>query len=240
MRRIILSMITGILLWGGSAHSQSLNEVLNSYFETIGQEELIASNNARSTGKIIQGGLEIPFVQYASKPYNFRVEGTFQGLTFIQVYNGSEGWSINPFEGATEPQPMGEDELKALRSQADYLGQLWDWEKKGLKVSLEGTEEVEGTSCYKIKLVTADEDEYTYFVDAESYILIKTGEKVRMQGNVMETETFMSNYKEKDGIAYPGKIETRMGGQVLNTIVIDTMEMNVELVADFFSKPKTN
>ena len=61
---------------------------------------------------MIQGGIEIPFIQMAKRPDKVRVEGTFQALTFIQTYNGKEGWSLNPFAGVTDPQPMTEDELK--------------------------------------------------------------------------------------------------------------------------------
>ena len=76
---------------------------------------------------MIQNGMEIDFIQMGKRPDKVRVEGTFQALTFIQTYNGKEGWNLNPFTGATDPQPMSEDEIKSMKYQADMDGMLWNW-----------------------------------------------------------------------------------------------------------------
>jgi len=236
MKRIAL-FLTIAALATTTSFSQSLDEVLKNYFDAVGQEKTLSTTNGKSVGKMIQMGLEIPFVQYMAKPSNFKVEATFQGMTIIQVYNGTEGWSVNPFSGVTDAQPMGEDELKAMKYQADYEGMLWNWKEKDLTVTLEGTEEVEGTNCHKVKIVTPEKDEMTYFIDAENFVLLKNHNKMLVQGNVMESDTYYSNYQQKDGVAFPGKIETRMNGQVTATIVIESMEFDVELPENFFAKP---
>lgn len=45
---------------------------------------------------MMQGGIKIPFIQYAKRPGKVRLETTFQDLTLIQTFNGTEGWMINP------------------------------------------------------------------------------------------------------------------------------------------------
>ncbi len=237
MKKLSLSIAAVLFMSTAFVSAQSLEEVLKNYFEVSGQETMLASKNSQSTGKMIQMGLEIPFIQYAAAPNKFRIEATFQDMTLIQTYNGEEGWSLNPFAGMTEPQAMSEDELKSVKVQADYEGMLWNWKDKGYEVSLEENEEIEGVDCNVIKAVSKDEDVYTYYIDAENYVVIKMNSKIKMQGQVMESDTFMSNYQEGDGFVYPGKIETKMNGQVMSTIVIDETVLNVDLGAGKFDKP---
>lgn len=237
MKKLIFSLALVLAFSSSLVSAQSLEEVLKNYFEATGQETMIASKNAMSVGKMIQMGLEIPFNQYAAAPNKFRVEATFQGMTLIQTFNGKEGWSLNPFAGQTEPQPMGEDELKAVKVQADYEGMLWKWKDKGYQVSLEPSEEIEGMDCYVVKAVSKDGDEYTYYIDKDSYMAIKLHNKVKIQGQEMESDTFMSNFQEGDGFVYAGKIETKSNGQVVSTIVIDKMVLNNEFEAEKFEKP---
>jgi hypothetical protein len=232
-----LSITLGFLFIGSLLSAQTLDEVLTKYFDANGQDKMVKVNTMKITGKLVQGGMDIPFIQMFARPANIRVEATLQGISYIQTYDGKEGWTVNPFTGVTDPQPFSEDELKSMKYQADMDGMLWNWKEKGYTVTLEGEEEVEGTNCYKVKIVTPDGDLFTQFIDADSYIQIQTHSKVKVQGNETEADTFYSNYLMVNGIAIPGKIVTKMNGQVVNTIVSDTVEIDVNLDKALFSKP---
>jgi hypothetical protein len=231
----ILSVL--LLLTGNAVQSQSIDDVLKQHFTAIGQDNLLKVNTQRITGKIVQNGVEIPFIQVAKRPDKVRIEGTFQALTFIQTFNGKEGWSLNPFMGVTEPQPLTEDALKSMKYQADMDGMLWNWKEKGYTLSLEGKEDMEGTSCYKIKLETKDGDSFTYYIDSDSYIMIRLNTKIKVMGNETEADTYFSNYMQVEGLAVPGKSETKMNGQVTMTMVVDKVELNIDLADSLFEKP---
>lgn len=226
------------LLVGSFLSAQTLEDVLKAHFSAIGQDKLLKVNTIKVTGKLVQAGLEIPFIQMAARPAGIRVEATFQDLTLIQTYDGKEGWNINPFAGITDPQPMGEDELKQLKYQADLDGMLWNWKEKGYTVTLEGQEEDEGTNCFKIKIVTPEGDTFTTYLDAESYIPVRTNAKVKVQGNESEADTYFSNYMMVEGIAIAGQTVTKIGGQIANTIVSEKVELNVDLDKSLFGKPE--
>ena len=231
----ILSVL--LLISAIPVQSQSLDDVLKQHFSAIGQDKLLKVNTQKATGKIIQNGVEIPFTQLAKRPDKVRVEGTFQALTFVQTYNGKEGWSVNPFAGVTDPQPMTEDALKSMKYQSDIDGMLWNWKEKGYTVTLDGKEDMEGTSCYKIKLITKDDDSFVFYIDSDSYIMIRSNTKIKVMGNESESDTYYSNYIQVEGLAIPGKIETKMNGQVAATIVIDKVELNIDLADSLFEKP---
>jgi outer membrane lipoprotein-sorting protein len=217
--------------------SQNLDDILKEHFSASGQDKLIKLKTQKLTGKMIQSGIEIPIIQMAKRPNKMRMEGTFQSLTFIQTYNGKEGWSINPFAGVAEPQPMTADELRSMSNQADMDGMLWDWKGKGYTVTSEGKEDMEGTSCFKIKLVTKEGDSYIYYIDTDSYIMIRSTTKTKVMGNETEADTYYSNYTQVDGLAVPGKIETKMNGQLMMTLVIEKVEFDTDLNDSLFEKP---
>ena len=237
MKKSALFFAVLLLPFVSSVQAQSLDDILKDHFAAIGQENILKVNSQTLTGKMIQGGIEIPFIQMAKRPDKVRVEGTFQGLTFIQTYDGKEGWSLNPFAGVTEPQPMSEDDLKGMHYQADMDGMLWNWKEKGYTVTFEGKEDMEGTSCYKIKLATIDGDTFTYYIDSDSYIILRSNTKLKRMGTEMESDTYYSNYIMIEGIAVPGKIETKMNGQLMGALVVDKVEVNTDLPDSLFGKP---
>jgi len=225
------------LIAGNSLMSQSLDDILKEHFSAIGQDNIIKVNTQKLTGKMLQGGIEIPFTMMTKRPEKIRVEGTFQGLTFIQNYNGKEGWNLNPFAGVTDPQPMSEEDLKEMHYQADMDGMLWNWNEKGYTVTFDGKDDMEGTSCYKIKVDTKEGDSFTYYIDSDSYLILRSNTKMQRLGNEIESDTYFSNYNMVEGIAVPGKIETKMKDQLMGTLVIENVELNTELDDTLFEKP---
>jgi hypothetical protein len=239
MKKKFAFILVSVLAVSSLVQSQSLEDVLKKHFAAIGQEKLLTVNTIKVTGKMVQGGTEIPLIQMLKRPDFVRVEGTFQDLTFVQTYNGKEGWSLNPFAGSTTPQPFTDDQIKSVRYQADMDGMLWNWKEKGYTVTLEGKEDMEGTSCFKVKLVTKESDSFTYYLDSDSYIMLRTNSNIKIQGNDSESDSYYSNYMQVEGIAIPGKVDVKMNGQLIQTIITDKVDVNIELDNSLFEKPAT-
>lgn len=234
----ITALLTVMFLFSGiSLTAQSLDDVLADHFSAIGQDNLLKVNTQKMTGKMVQSGLEIPFIQMIKRPGKVRVEATLQNLTLIQTFNGTEGWTINPFAGVTDPQPMSEDEVKSMKYNSDMDGMLWNWKEKGYTVTLVGEEDMEGTPCNVVKLVTATGDTFTFYIDSDTSIMLRLNTKMLIMGNETESDTYLSNYMMVDGIAVPGKVETKMKGQLVMTLVVDKAELNTDLDDALFEKP---
>jgi hypothetical protein len=124
-----------------------------------------------------------------------------------------------------------------MHYQADMDGMLWNWKEKGYTVTSDGNEDMEGTPCNKIKLETKEGDSFTYYIDSDSYIMLRSNSKMKMMGNEVESDTYYSNYMMVDGIAVPGKIETKMNGQLMGTVIIEKIELNQGLDDALFEKP---
>lgn len=218
-----------------SVKAQTLHEVLDNYFKTIGQEKLHSVQTMITKGKLLQGGVEIPILAYNKRPNKLRFEGTFQGMKLIQAYNGKEGWTLNPFEGDTLPKPATKEQLDSFKENADMDGMMYDYEKKGYEAKLLPEETVDGQKTYPVQITKPNGNTYINYIDADNYVLIKTKAKVKVQGVERETETYYSNYKPVEGIIFPFAIDTKMNGQTVTQIVLDSLEFNKELNDSLFT-----
>ncbi len=237
MKKILSVVTMFIVIATSTAQAQNLKDILADHFEAVGQKKLKKVETLTLTGKLVQSGLEIPFKQISSRPSSFRIEGTFQGMTFVQTYNGTEAWILNPFAGTTEAEPVPEDQMKSVTIQADMDGMLWDWKDKGYEAKFDKLEDVEGTSCYKIDVTTKDTSVYSYFIDVETNLILKTHIKTKFSGVEVESDTYFSNYMQVDGLTLAGKIENRYNGQTGEVIVIDKYEFDLVYDAKIFDKP---
>ena len=240
MRKAMILAVAMLCALSVSAADLTVDEILAKNVDAKGgMEKLRALKSARFSGKMQMGGMEAPFTMTKSRPENMRVEFTIQGMTGIQAYDGTTGWMVMPFMGKKDPEAMSGDMLKEVKDQADFDGPFIDYAKKGNKVELLGKEKVEGTDAYKIKLTQKDASETIVYIDAESFLEIKMEAKRKMQGQEIEGETILGNYKEVEGMLFPFSIENKAKGQPGGqTITIDKVELNPTLADSLFSMPK--
>ena len=221
------------------ASEPSLDEILAKNLEARGGVETLKSKEtARMTGRMTMGPMEAPFVMEFKRPGKMRLEFTIQGMTAVQAYDGKNGWQVMPFTGKLDAEPLGDEELKQVKDQADFDGPLVDWKTKGHKVELAGREEIEGTPAWKLAVTKADGTIDTLFLDAEYFLEIAGARKVTMRGQEMNFKSTIGDYKEVDGLTIPHSFsQTAEGMPGAQTFTIDKVEFNVNLPDERFSMP---
>ena len=242
MKKLTFTCLAVILLTGAvRAEEMTLDELLAAHFEALGgYDNLKAVETAKFTGNMAMGpGMEVPFSMVFKRPLHMRLEFTMQGMTAIQAYDGETAWSVMPFMGKTEPEVMAEDQAKNIKEQADFDGPLVDWQEKGHQVELVGLEETEGTEAYKLKVTMANGDVRHHYLDSEYFITIKQDGKTTVQGNEVEFETILSDYKEVDGLMFPHSIESKpKGAPAGQVITIEQVEVGLDVDGDTFAMPE--
>jgi outer membrane lipoprotein-sorting protein len=203
-----------------------------------GIDKLRALNAIKFTGKIsLGGGMEAPVTLTKKRPELMRMDFTIQGMTGTQAYDGAAGWMLMPFMGKKEAEPMTGDMLKEVKDMADFDGPFIDYAKKGYKIELLGKADVEGTSAYKLKMVR-DGQETMVYIDAESFLDIKTEAKRKIQGQEVEAETVLGNYQEFGGLLFPMSIEMKpKGAPAGQNITLEKVELNPTIGDDIFKMP---
>ena len=236
MKKLLsLTLVMLISAFFSFVQGQDLKYILEQHFSVVGQEKLAEVKTIIVYGKIMQMGTEFPFVQKMKSPNKFRIEATIQGQMMIQAFDGENGWFIAPWIGP-DPQDLTGVQLKQAKEQANIEGDLYHWEEKGHQAEYIGTEDMEGTEVFNIKLTKKEGDEIFYFIDSESYVILKETRKMTMQGTEMEIESFPGNYEMINGIAFPMSIKTNTMGQTTE-IVFDSVKIDLELDDSIFVRP---
>ncbi len=205
---------------------------------TGGLEKIKSVDSVKFTGKFLAQGMEFPFTMTQKRPNKLRMDAEIMGATMTQCFDGEKGWSINPMTGSTTPQPMSGIEEMSFKLQSDMDGVLVDYAEKGYTVEYIGEEDVEGTPTHQLRVDTNIGIVMDIFLDAEYFLLIKSANKISIDENEFETQTYMSDYQEVDGLIMPFAIETRSGDTVMNQIMMEKVEFGVEVDDSIFAMPE--
>lgn len=236
------SVIAVALLATGSvsASEMSLDEVIAANIEAKGGYEAIkAVDTARITGTMTMGPMAAPFKMEWKRPNNVRIEFEVQGMTGIQAFDGETGWSVMPFMGKTEPEPMAEDQLKEIKTSADLDGDLVDWKDKGHKLELLGKEDVEGTEAYRIQVTKENGDVTDVYLDSEYFLEIRSEGTSERMGQSIDVATTIGDYKEVGDLIMAHSLAVSIAGAPgAQVLTFDNIELNVDIADEHFSMPE--
>lgn len=233
------ALLAGLVSFAASA--QTADELIAKSIEARGgKDKLKAVKTLRMTGKMaLPQGMEAPFTAELERPNKMRRDFTIQGMTGSMAFDGKNGWSLMPFMGKKEAEPMSGDDLKTLEDEADFDGPLVDYKEKGHQVELVGKEDVDGSPAYKLKVTKKNGDVEYHYLDAEQYLEVKVEGKQKVRGQEIEGVSTLGNYKEVGGLIFPFSIESRQKGAPGGmTITIDKIEVNPDVPASRFDMPK--
>jgi outer membrane lipoprotein-sorting protein len=243
LKGIVLTLGVGALmaLACPATFCQTVDEIIAKNVQARGgMEKLKAAKTIRMSGKISIGpGLEAPAVLEQRRPNSVRIEFTVQGMTAVMAYDGKSGWMLMPFGGKKDPEPMGEDDLREAQEQSDIDGEFVDYKEKGNKVEYVGKEPVEGTDAYKLKVTLKTRTVNYFYLDADSYLVIKEESKRTVRGVERESETTFGDYKKVEGLIFPHSIEAGAKGQSQKQkITIEKIEINPVIDESRFKMPE--
>src|ERR1700674_4662088 len=238
MRRLLL-LISALLLLSAAVSAQTVDELIaKTPAARGGLAKLKAVQSVRLTGSFETNGMQAGFVEVAKRPNKLRRDISIQGLTLVQAYDGKSGWQINPFTGKPDPEAMSGDELKSIQEEADTDGPLLDYKQKGNKIELVGKEKVAGKDAYNLKVTLRSGTVRNIYLDAASFFTVKTTGTVTREGTEHKIESFLSDFKEANGIVVPFTIEVQIdGGATSQKITFEKVEFNVPVDDSVFNMP---
>src|ERR1035437_9572094 len=238
----VLFTLIFIISISGKIIPQDADEIVNKYvYATGGLDKILAIKTIKMSGKVTAGSMDILFSQICKRPQMVLMESTIQGMTMKQAYDGTQGWTINPFMGKKEPDLMSKDAEKSIQRNADFEGQLINYKDKGSKIELIGKEDLEGSQVYNIKLTDKNSDITNFYIDADSYLIVKQNDKLKFDTKEITAESILSNYKQVDGVMFPFSIESKSPDNPMGNakIVVDSIETNLTVDDSIFKMPAT-
>lgn len=232
--------VVGLIPAGAGA--QTVEEIVARHVEARGGlEEIKAVQSIRMTGRANAGpGRDALVHREIRRPGRIRTELTIQGMTGVYAFDGQRGWEVSPFLGRMDPEPMSPEAIRQAAEQADIDGPLVDWKAKGHRVTLVGRETVDGREAHRLEVTLAGGNVRHDFIDAQSFLLLKTESKRLVRGHERGVVTTFSDYKKIEGLLYAHAIVTSTPGAAGRlSVVVEKVELNPTLDDARFAMPAT-
>lgn len=239
MRRLTFIAVSAIL-FSLTLSAQTVDEIIAKHVAAQGGlAKLKALQSIRMTGNFESGGMQADFTQVLKRPMKMRLDLSVQGLTMTQAYDGQRGWQIVPFTGQKDPELMTGDELKNAQEQADMDGPLVDYKSKGNTIELVGKEKIADKDSYHLKVMLKNGSERELYLDAATFLGVKTSVKTMMRGAKVELESTLGDYRDVNGLKFPFSIEQRQvgGDGAEQKITFSKIELNPPLEDSIFKMP---
>lgn len=243
LRTIALSII--LLAAGPLVKAQTADEVIAKYIDALGgKEKLLSIKTLYTEGTaVMQNGMEINSKSWRVKDKLYRQETSFGMGSVVIIATPTKGWVSNPRNGGAFTA-MPDQQLKNMQTQLDPSGPLVDYAVKGSKVEILGKDTVGAKNCYKLKLTLASGAYITYFIDVETYHILRETRKRDAfsggRGGNPEGEfsiDFSDYQKTADGYVFPYTVV--IGGFGARTNV-EKIEVNKPVDEEKLSKPENN
>lgn len=233
MKRILM---TGLILVSGLGlfAQEKVEDVISKHLAAIG-----GADNWRKVNTVVMDatmnvmGNDVALKMIQANKIGQKQEISVAGMTGFIMNTPTTAWMYMPFQGQQKPEPMTADDIKATVDDLDIQGNLLDYQAKGHKVELLGTEEIEGTECYKLKVMRKTSGEQTLFIDKNSYLIMRSVTKRSAMGQEMDMSADFSEYKDVNGLKIPHSITQQIG-----TIIINSVKVNEPVAPETFADPK--
>ena len=239
MKKIILTLIRLAIFTVGSTYAQDLQSILDKHFKAIGQEKVLNMQTQVSTGKILQMGMEIPFKSITKRPGKAYMEMDLQGSKVVMAFDGVKGWAIQPWTGSAEPVDLPDTDLGPMEELSDMDGAIWNYKEKGHQLELIGTEDLEGTQVYHLKMTRKNGKIFHYYLDNEKFVMVKMKFKMKVNGFESEIEALMSDFRAVDGYLMPFTQKQIVDGQMGMSMIFEEVKFNEDIDDAIFLKPAT-
>jgi outer membrane lipoprotein-sorting protein len=218
----------------------SLDQIIQKHIDATGGLQAwrdVKSMSASAKASMMGGQLEMALSMKQKRPSMMRMDFSVQGTAMVRATDGATAWQINPMAGSKDAAKVSGKEAEELNESADMDGPLVDYREKGHAIELVGREEVEGTSAYKLKVARKNGRQETHWIDAASFLVVKTQTRTTQMGQEMEIESFPGNYKKVGAVLMPHTLEQKVNGKSLMTMTFEKFDLNPQIDDAEFKMP---
>ncbi len=188
-----------------TAKSQTLDEIIDKNIAAMGgKDKLLALNTLTMEGSLSMNGQSLAVKVAQANNKGSRIDITVNGIDNFIIQTKDSGWTFFPIQGQTKAEATPPTVVKENVDALDIQSVLLNYKEKGHTVELVGKDDVDGTECFKIKVVTKSGMQQTFFIDPSNYYIIKVVTKTKANGQEQEQAQAFSNFKKLDnGYVFP-------------------------------------
>ena len=231
MKKLTL-LIAGFLAFI-SINAQSVDDIIKQYSAATNSDKLASVKTIKITGKMSAMGMEMPMVMYMKNPNKIKVTYSFNGMDMVSVFDGEKGYTMNPMMGSAEPVELTGEQLKQVQNNNAFKNELITYHKEK-KVTLEGTEDVNGSPANKLKITPETGNAIYMFIDKKTGLIVKTSTVAEQMGNSMNIDSYMTDYVDTKGVIMPKKTTAMANGMEAGVITFDLIEVDIPMEDSIF------
>jgi hypothetical protein len=213
--------------------AQSLEEIVKQYSAAVHSDKLATVKTIKITGKTSAMGMEMPMVMYMKNPNKIKVTYSFNGQDMVSVFDGQKGYAMNPMMGSSEPVELTGEQLKQVQNNNAFSNMLLKY-YNNKQVTLEGTEDVNGTPANKLKITQESGSPIYMYLDKKSGLIVKTSTTVNQMGTSMNVDSYMTDYVDTKGVIMPKKTTAMANGMEAASITFDLIEVDIPMDDSIF------
>ncbi len=199
----------------------------------------MSSRQKRAARLIPEASQIVQFRLELAKPNKLRLEFTYQGVTAIQAFDGTEGYTVQPGPQGAIARPFSDAQARAAADQLDIQGPLLDADAKGTHVAIDGIDAVRGRPAYRLKLTLKSGLSRQVWVDAETFYDVKIDGMRRIGDRNWPVETYFGDFRKVGKVWVPYESETAINGvHTMEHSHLAQVRFNVPLADSLFKLPK--
>ena len=234
-----------LLAWAPIASAQTVDEVIEKSITAMGGRAAMEKIKTRSmTGTLalstpagdIPGTVEVqnaaPNKMRTVIKADLSAFGAGQ-LLVDQRFDGTSGYMINSMQG---DQPITGGQLDSMKANS-FPHPFLDYKARGVKATLSGKEKVGERDAFVLVFEPSAGSPIRQFVDAESFLPVRTVMKVTTpQTGEIEQTADSSDFREVDGVKVPFSVRLTNAMQGVS-MTFTKVENNVAIDDKVFVKP---
>ncbi len=241
LKTLLVAVLAGTALMAGLCAAQELTdpyEILGKHFEASGGLELLKAEQTQYfEGNLSLGGMEGPIKAWTSKPDRSRAEVVIGPISITQGDNGDLSWILDTngkVQVITKEDEATQKRKEVTQRMADY--EHADPRSDVFTAAFEGTETVEETDCYVVKVTNSiNTDHFTYYIGKDDFLLKK---RIAIQAE-KSGDSYYGDYREVGGLLVPFFVREipHQTGQAQDITIVH-YESNLEVDPAIFDPPE--
>ena len=225
-----------------AASAQTLDDIVAMNLKSKGGlDKIRATQTVRMTGSVAAldprgQEMKATMVILAKRPNLMRRETTVvNGPSTVMAFDGKTFWMAR---GNTPPQQLPGAQAAYAMQDAEFDSVFVDYKEKGAKISLVGTETLDGKPVFHLKVAKKNGPVQDFYLDAETGLEKKISVNVTAPDqNPITFVTEMSDYREVDGRQIPFRTQQTQNNVAVSTATLEKVEFNVPADDALFRMP---
>lgn len=234
----LISLIVLAFSIAGNLTAQTADEIISKYIQAIGGKEKLSKITSVNIESTIQAmGADGIIRSTTLNGKGMRMDIEIAGYKITSCFTDKGGWIMNTMIGNTSAENMPADQYNLGKSQIRIGAPFIDYAEKGYKVELLSLDTA--ANAYKIKFTSPDNFSAVYYFDTKTFFVSQEISQSVAMGQIVESTTNYSDFRQTDGYKIPHKIELSLsGGQYFNEMTVTKVEFNAPVDESIFKKPE--